>query len=88
MKITADGEKLLVGDVRGHLKLISSRDGKVIKDFGKVHDGHITGIVITGDQNFWLTSSSDGQLKQWNYGDNTLVRDHGKIADDIWSLCL
>ena len=67
MKITADGEKLLVGDNGGNLKLISSRDGKVIKDLGKVHDGSITGIVITGDQNFWLTSSDDGGLKQFNY---------------------
>jgi hypothetical protein len=31
MKITADDEKMLVGDQRGQSKLISSRDKKVIK---------------------------------------------------------
>jgi hypothetical protein len=50
IKITADGQKLLVGDSKGHLKLISSIDGKLIKDFGKVHDEKITGIMITVDQ--------------------------------------
>jgi hypothetical protein len=33
MKITADDEKLLVGDYGGSLRLISSTDGKLIKDF-------------------------------------------------------
>ena len=88
MKISADGEKLLVGDYQGRLKLISARDGELIKDFGRVHDYAITGIVITVDQKFWFTCSTNGELKQWNYGDNTLVRDHGNINDLICSLCL
>jgi hypothetical protein len=49
MKITADGEKLLVGDFRGHLKLTSLTDGKVIKNFGKCHGRGISGIMITMD---------------------------------------
>jgi WD40 repeat protein len=89
MRITADEEKLLIGDYEGHLKLISLRDGQVIKDFGQVHDDWITGIIITVDQKFFCTSSVHGALKQWNYRDNTLVRDHGKIMNpDIYSLCL
>ena len=89
MKITADGEKLLVGDSTGHLKLISLIDGEVIKDFGRAHDGCITGIMIPVDQKLFFTSSENGVLKQWNYEDNTLVRDHGKITNNyIRSLCL
>jgi WD40 repeat protein len=89
MKITADDEKLFVGDYCGHLKLISLVDGHVIKHFSKIHDYWITGIMITVDQKFFFTSSENGVLKQWNYEDNTLVRDHGKITDNgIWSLCL
>jgi hypothetical protein len=49
MKISADDEKLLVGDRGGHLKLISSRDGELIKDFGRVHEGDISGIMLTAD---------------------------------------
>jgi WD40 repeat protein len=86
MKITAYGG-LLVGDGEGHLKLISSTDGRVIKDFGHVHDNWISGIVTTADQKFFFTSSFWGVLKQWNHEDNTLVRDHGKIKNSIYSLC-
>ena len=86
MKITVEDEKLLVGDCEGHLKLISSRDGKVIKRFGQVHDYEISGIMITVDQKFFFTSSKYGALKQWNYEDTTLVRDHGKINNFICSL--
>jgi hypothetical protein len=88
MKITADDEKLLVGDNSGHLKWISSRDGELIKHFGEAYYDWISGIVITADQKFFFTSSCNGQLKQWNYEDNTLVRDHGKINYLIWSMCL
>ena len=88
MKITADGEKLLFGDSSGQLKLISSEDGQEIKDFGRAHNYPITGIVITMDQKFFFTSSSDGVLKQWNYKDRTLLRDYGEIIDEICSLCL
>jgi WD40 repeat protein len=50
MKITADGQKLFVGDSKGHLNLISSIDGNLIKDFRKVHDEKISGIMITVEQ--------------------------------------
>jgi WD40 repeat protein len=83
MKITADSEKLLVGDCWGYLKLISSRDGKLIKDFGEVHANDISGIVITEDEKFFFTSSYDGFLKQWNYKDNTLVKDYGQVFKRI-----
>jgi WD40 repeat protein len=86
IKVTADGEKLFVGDSIGLLKLISLIDGQVIKDFGQVHDG-ITGIMITEDQKSFFTSSNNGTFKQWNYNDNTLVRDHGKIINRSFSLC-
>ena len=89
MKITADGERLLVGDDEGNLKLISSRDGEVIKHFGRVGDNCISGIMVTEDEKFFFTSSSAGELKQWNYEDNTLFRDHGEITDNFsCSLCL
>ena len=88
MKITADGEKLLVGDSDGNLKLISLSYGEVIKIFGRVHDFEITGITIKGEENFF-TSSTFGDLKQWNYRDNTLITDSGKLTNSrIYSLCL
>jgi hypothetical protein len=83
----AEGEKLLVGDSEGQLKLISSIDGGVIKDFGQVHDRDITGIMIKLDQKFFFTSSFGGELKQWNYEDNTMARDHERIANWIYCLC-
>jgi WD40 repeat protein len=87
MKITADDEKLLVGDDYGYLILISSRDGQGIKDFGPAVFFRVTGIMLTADQKFFFTSSSDGKLKQWNYEDNNLARDHGMINKRIVSLC-
>jgi hypothetical protein len=88
MKITADDEKLIVGHWDGNLVLISSRDGEVIKSFGKAHDHYITVIMITMNQKFFFTASAYGVLKQWNYMDYTLLRDHGKIMGTIISLCL
>jgi WD40 repeat protein len=88
MKISADGKKLLIGDLGGNLKLISLTDGTTIKDFGYLHDSSISGIVITADEKFFFTSGSDGTLKQWNYEDTTLFRDYGKITDCICCLCL
>jgi hypothetical protein len=89
MKIMADDEKLLVEDTKGHLKLISLTDGEVIKDYGRVHGHEITVIMITEDQKFFFTSSVGGVLKQWNYEDNTFVKDHAKITSNyISSLCL
>ena len=82
VKITAKG--LLVGDEYGYLSLISSRDGKVIRLFGQVHDSMITGLIITADQKFFFAASASGKLKQWNYQDNTLVRDYGKITNYIF----
>jgi hypothetical protein len=88
MKITPDDEKMFVGSV-DNLYLISLIDGEVLKKFRNVHGYDlVTGIVITADQKFFFTSSYEGILKQWNYGDNTLVRDHGRIASRICSLCL
>ena len=49
MKISADDEKVLVGDRGGHLKLISSRDRELIKDFGRVHESDIGGIMLKAD---------------------------------------
>jgi hypothetical protein len=88
MKFTADDGNVLVGDEKGYLKLISLTDGQVIKDFGIVHDFITIGIMITEDQKFFLTSSFYGELKQWNYEDNTLAKDHGKITNRIMSLSL
>jgi hypothetical protein len=76
MKISADEETLFLGDHAGRLKLMSLTDGTIIKDWGKIHDGRMTGIVKTADEKFLFTSSSSGILKQWNYGEKTLVRDH------------
>ena len=87
IKITADDGKLLLGDTGGNFRMLSSRSGLLLKDFGVIHSS-ITGIMITSDKKFFFTSSADGELRQWNYIDNTLVRDHGKIAGDILSLCL
>jgi hypothetical protein len=87
MKITADEEKLLIAGFAGEMKLISLTDGKLVKAFPNTHDGRISGIVTTADQKFWFTSNSDGRLIQWNYGGNSLLKDHGKVADFISSLC-
>jgi WD40 repeat protein len=87
IKITADVGKLLVGN-GGYFDLISSKDGELIKAFGKIHENFMTGIMITSDQKLFFTSSFNGVLKEWNNEDNTLVRDHGKIMDRIWSMCL
>ena len=57
MKISADQEKLFLGDMNGYLKLVSLTDGTTIKDFEKIHDCFITAIVITADEKFLFTSS-------------------------------
>ena len=46
----------------------------MIKDFGKMHDKAITGIMISVDQKIFFISSFDEVLKQWNYEDSILVK--------------
>jgi hypothetical protein len=60
---------LLVGDAAGHLTLISSINGEVTKNFGRLHDGYIGGLIVTLDQKFFFSASSAGELKQWNAQD-------------------
>jgi hypothetical protein len=62
MKIIADDQKLLVGDQKGQLKLLSSKNGWLIKDFGLIHDS-IIGIMIEPYQKFFYTSSVDGGIE-------------------------
>ena len=87
MKISADEQKLFLAHGDGNLKLMSLIDGTTIKDFGQIHDEQITAIVITADEKFFFTSSYDGELKQWKYGDLTLVRYCEKFNDAILSMC-
>jgi hypothetical protein len=47
----------------------------------------ITSIVIKANKKCFFTSSSAGELKQWDYN-GTLLGDHGRITDKIWSLCI
>jgi WD40 repeat protein len=89
MKISADETKIFLGEDHSNLKLISLTDGTIIKDFGNVHNyGEINGIVMTADEKFFFTSSRNGRLKQWNYGDTTLVVDYRQITGKIHCLCL
>jgi hypothetical protein len=87
MKISADEEKLFLGDLGGNLKLMSLTDGKTIKIYGKIHDSSISGIVITADEKFFFWSLYDGKLGKCNFKDITLVRDYEKITDIIYCLC-
>jgi WD40 repeat protein len=88
MKISVDQQKLFIGDGWGQLILMSLTDGTTIKHFGQIYRRGITGIVITGDEKFFFTSSEDAQIKQWNYGDSSLFGKYGKIGDYIECLCL
>jgi hypothetical protein len=88
MKISADGEKLFISDDNGNLKLISLIDATIIRDFGKVCDHEISGIVITVDERFFFTSTVDGRLIQWNYGNTSFFRQYRRITGGISSLCL
>jgi WD40 repeat protein len=87
LKITADGEKLLVGDQKGGFRLLSQTDGTEIDQIGFGHDGSVNAIAITSDQKFWFTSTGEGTLEQWDSKENSSFKDHGKIADSISSLC-
>jgi hypothetical protein len=55
----------------------------LIKIIGKMHDKAITGMMITADQKFLFESSYDEVLKQRNYEDKTLVKDYGRISNDL-----
>jgi WD40 repeat protein len=57
MKITADQKKLFLGGRKGNLKLMSLTHVTTIKVFRRVHEDWITGIVLTADEKFFLTSS-------------------------------
>jgi WD40 repeat protein len=88
MKISADEKNLFLRDGSNRLRLISLTDGTTTKDFGRIHDHLISGIVVTADEKFFFTSSVDGKLIQWNYGDTSLVRVYKQITGGIISLCL
>jgi WD40 repeat protein len=88
IRISADQQKLFLGDNGGNLKLMSLTDATAIIHFGQLHNQKITGIVITEDEKFLFTSSQNGELKQWNYQDTTLINDYAGFTHSIHSLCL
>jgi hypothetical protein len=76
MKMSADEERLFLGDGGGDFKLMSLKDGTTIKDLSYSYNP-VAGIVTTEDEKFLFTSTIDGVLKKWNYKDANLVRDYG-----------
>jgi WD40 repeat protein len=88
MRFSAYQEKFLYADFKCCLKLMSLPGLKTIKDFGEIHDDNINGLVFTADEKFFFSSSWDGGLKQWNYKDQTLVKDYRKMTYGIRCLYL
>ena len=74
----------------GYLRMVSAHDGKLIKDFGEVHQEHMYATILTDGQEFLFTTDQAGSLKQHYASEQGLFKDHGDniFSDRVCSVAL
>ena len=82
--ITSDDQHLFTGGVEdnGHVKQISVRHGKMIKDYGTLFKSGLLSMTITPDNNYLFAASYRGHLKQISLESQQVVHDYGEIHYD------
>ena len=70
---------LFTSSINGFLMQWDIEQGKLMKDFGKIHSGWIYSITATNDGRYLFTSDDDGYLKQWDIEQGELMKDFGII---------
>jgi WD40 repeat protein len=63
----------------GRLKQISLGSQKVVHDYGKIHDNHITCLEITRDSKWVITASHDQQVKRISVETREVDKDFGQV---------
>lgn len=87
MKQMDQNNLLFVGNEDGYLKLICLTQNNVIGDLGNFNNVPVTGIAISLDNKKVFIGSSEGHLIEYSVN-SSLVKDHGKIVDRIYSMCI
>jgi WD40 repeat protein len=76
---TLDSKHIFVGLPNGSLHQICIDSGKLIKDYGKIHDEPIFSMVVTRDNNFLITCCSDETVKKISITKQRVEKDFGQI---------
>lgn len=89
-KITAaeflpDGKSLVTVSQEGIIKQFNLK-GKL--NFTNHFSGSINCIVIVSDSNQIILGDKNGQVMKWNYKNNEILRNYGKVGDEILSLAV
>lgn len=90
MQLTQGDESLFVYDFQGNLKLVDLADGTTIHDFTRGHpeaNDRFQEILVTRDGEYLLTTSDERGFKQFSVRGRALVRDFGRLAGLIMSIC-
>lgn len=73
---------LFTADFDGRLKSWAIKKGKdLLKDYGKVHTDSIVAMVVTSDDGYLFTVSSDCTMKKFDLGREELDFDYGVIHE-------
>jgi hypothetical protein len=62
--------------------------GKVTKEYYDIMDYRIYSIVQTSDKNYLFLGGNSGCLRQLYVKKEKVVRDYGKIHEDIYSIAI
>ena len=85
MALTADFQYLFIGqgshiyNCGGELKQFNTKEGRVHKDYGKIHSNGICSMVTTNDNEYLLMGSFGGTMKQLSIEQEKVTTDYGKI---------
>jgi len=80
---TFDNKHVFVGLHYGFLHQICLESQTVIKDYGQIHEAHISTMVVTRNNIFLITGCYDGHLKMILIENQEVVKDFGKIGLDF-----
>jgi WD40 repeat protein len=75
--------QLFASDEGGNLTQFDIETARLVKNFGKVHEGGINSMALTKNNEFLFTADKYGNLKQFSVPDSTLVNDLPKIHKAI-----
>ena len=83
LALTPDFKYQFIGqDCDGELKQWDIQQGKLHKDYGKVHSRGISLMIITNNGKYLFTCSTDRKLKQWNIYNQREMMDYGEIHNN------